>query len=101
MTELEDTNVITYFEDLDSKNHCSSGFQNKLIENSLLFYRTVFEESNGFQTIIAAILLSRDLRVKLQCNGCPLPLPKWFIEERNAKPSRFSMLENFPSYIAA
>ena len=79
MTDFKDTDVITYFEYLGPKNYCPSGFQSKLNENSFLFYRTVYEESSGIPTISAAILVSRDSRVNLQCNGCPLPLPKWFI----------------------
>ena len=34
-------------------------------------------------------------------NGIPLPLPSWFVNVRNAKLDKLSMLENFPPYITS
>ena len=43
--------------------------------------------------------MDSQLHVQLQYNGNPVPLPPWFVEERNAKLTHISMLENFPSYM--
>ena len=36
---------------------------------------------------------------QLRCNRNPIPLLQWFIHGNNAKLTKFSMLENFPTYI--
>ena len=91
---------IRAYEDIDPVRHCPQGYEAKKHESSILFYRTVFEETTGFPSISAAILIDHQLHVKLQCDGLPVPLPKWFSESRNAKLDRFSMLSNFPAYLA-
>ena len=40
------------------------------------------------------------MHVQLQLSSKPVPLPSWFITDRNGTLTRYSMLENFPSYLA-
>ena len=101
MSEFTDTNVITCFEDLDPKNHCPSGFQSKLNENSPLFFPTCFWRIQRISNNQCCNFNKQRFTRQATCNGCPLPLRKWFIEGRTAKLSSFSRLENFPSYIVA
>ena len=44
--------------------------------------------------------IDNDLRVKLQINGIPVPLLKKFVEGRNAKLVKFSILDYFPIYLS-
>ena len=37
--------------------------------------------------------------MQLQLYGKVVSLPPWFVNERNAKLTRYSMLQNFPSYL--
>ena len=39
------------------------------------------------------------MHVQLQFKGNPVPLPEWFVKGHNAKLTKFSMLDNFPSYL--
>ena len=59
----------------------------------------MFEEV-GFPSIAEAIKIDDNLHVRLQYNGRPVPLPKWFVHGHNAKVTRYSMLEYFPPYLA-
>ena len=90
--------AISNFDDLEEKKCCPTGFQFKKDENYVWIYRIDFNETN-FPSLKECIRIDRDLNVKLQHNGIPLPLPEWFINGHNAKLTRVSMLENFPSYI--
>ena len=53
----------------------------------------------SFPKVLEAIKVDRDLHVQLQFNGNPLPLPPWYTEGTDAKLDRFTMSQNFPSYI--
>lgn len=101
MTEFNNNDSIKSLEDIDYIKHCPQGYEGKKNTSSILFYRTVFDETTGFPSISAGIMIDENLHVKLQCNGKPIPLPKWFVTGHNAKLTRFSMLENFPAYISS
>ena len=74
---------------------CPQGFQEKRNDSTVLFYRTDFNEETGFPSISAEILIDEHLHVKLQCNGLPIPLTKWFTAGLSAKLNRVFMLEKF------
>lgn len=95
--EFQLQDALPKFSDI-GENHCPLGFQVHKSESAVTFYKTVFNENN-FPIISQAIKIDQDLHVKLQINGNPTPLPKWFIEGHNAKLTKISMLENFPSYL--
>ena len=58
--------------------HCPPGFQVKIGENNVIFYRLVFDPETDFPSIHECIKIDRDLHVELVHNGISLPLPKWF-----------------------
>jgi len=99
ISDFNESDTIKNFKCIDSFKHRPRGYEAKVNSSSLLFYRTVFDEKTGFPSVSAAILIDQSLHVKLQCNGRPVPLPKWFTSGRDAKLTQFSMLENFPAYI--
>ena len=76
-----------------------AGFECRRVEDSILFYRLVFDEKTQFPTILESIRVDSDLHVQLRYNGDPVPLPPWFVKGRSAKLTRPSMLENLPPYI--
>ena len=79
---FRDNDIISNFEELTDK-HCPSKF----------------DDETSFPKVLEAIKVDRDLHVQLQFNGNPFPRPPWFTEGTDAKLNRFTMLENFPSYI--
>ena len=53
-----------------------------------------------FPVISQAINIDKDLRLKLQINGIPVPLLKWFVEGRKAKQMKILILDNLPIYLS-
>ena len=53
-----------------------------------------------FPVISQVINIDKDLRAKLQINGIPLSLLKWFVEGRGAKLVKFSILDYFSIYLS-
>ena len=105
---FRDNDTISSFEDLTDK-HCPPGFQYKkkqtswrgkvVSPNCVIYYNLKFDDKTSFPKVFEAIKVDKDLHVLLQFIGRSLPLPPWFIQGTEAKLKRFSMLENFPSYI--
>ena len=79
--------------------HCPPACQIRKTEDSVTFYKTVFEVRK-FPVISQAINIDKELRVKLQINGIPVPLLKQFVEGCNAKLVKFSILDYFPIYLS-
>ena len=90
--------TISNFEELNSS-HSRMGFIAYKSENYILYYNLVYHEDTGFPEIKEAIKIDRDLRVYLQHESRPVPLPTWLIERKNGMISRHSMLQNLPGYI--
>ena len=63
-----------------------------------IYYNVVFNEETGFPSEQEVIKVE-NLHVQLQLCSVPVPLPSWFVDGRNTKLTRFSMLENFLSYL--
>ena len=97
LPEFHREDRFSTFEDIGVK-HCLSGFQVRKTENSITFYKTEFDEKN-FPAVSQAINIDINLHVKLQINGTPVPLPKWFVEGSNAKWTKVIILENLPVYL--
>ena len=91
--------TISSFADLSFSNS-PPGFKTHQTKDFIVYYNLVFNEDTGFPSIKEAIKIDSELHVQLQLNGSPVPLPAWFIDGRNAKLSRFSMLQNFPVYLS-
>ena len=71
----------------------------KQTDNCVIYYNLKFDDETSFPKVFEAIQVDRDIRVQLEFNGNPLPLPTWFIQGTDAKLKIFSIFENFPSYI--
>ena len=97
---LPDFEKITSLNQIDSILCCPIGYTGQTTENHRIFYRINFDEASGFPKIIATIVVDHDLHVKLQCNGCAIPLPKWFTVGHNAKLTKISMIQQFAGYLA-
>ena len=99
--ELQDflsTDTITDFTQLTAIFYPSS-FEFKKQEDYILIYRIVFDIETHFPSIKECIRIDWNLHVQLQCNGNPIPLSQWFIHGNITRLTKFSLLENFPTYI--
>ena len=90
--------TISNFEELNSS-HSPMRFVTYKSENYILHYNLVYHEDTGFPEIKKAIKINGDLRVYLQHESRPVPLPTWLIEGKNGRISCHSMLQNLPGYI--
>ena len=102
--ELKDflsADTIQDFNRLEEIKFFLNGFElkKKKMEDHILIYRIVFDPETHFPSIKECICIDRNLHIRFQCDGNPIPLPQKFIYGHNAKLARFSMLENFPNYI--
>ena len=82
-----------------TENHSPEGFQCKKSPECIIYYNLVFDQETNFPNIFESIKVDSQLHVQLQYNGNTVPLPPWFVEGRNAKLTRISMLHNFPAYL--
>ena len=89
---------IHNIEDITEK-HCPSGYTWHKTKDFILLYVLLFDDCSGFPTICEAIKIDNSLHVELQYCNNPVPLPDWFLQGRNSKLIRFSMLENLPIYL--
>ena len=82
-----------------TEKHCPPGYLYHKAENHILMYNLCFDNLTGFPAIQEAIKIDSELHLQLQYRGNPVPLPPWFREGRTATLTRFSMLQNLPSYL--
>jgi len=75
------------------------GFEYKKLEDDVLYFKLEFDAETQFPTVLECIKIDGSLRVKLQYNGIPLPLPSWLTSSFNATLAKLSMLHNLPAYI--
>ena len=75
------------------------GFEYRKLEYSVIYYNLQFDESKQFPKVLEIIKIDSSLRVKLQYNDIPLPLPSWLTSSFNGTLTKLSMLENLPAYI--
>ena len=80
-----------------TENHSPGGFCFSKDENSVIYYRLVFQ--SGIPKVKESINISSDLNVSLSYQGIPVPLPEWLRTAKNCKITRFSQLCNLPPYI--
>ena len=99
LKKYKDKWLVETFEQIDEKNHCPENFQYKETDEYKLFYRLEFDPETSFPHIFESIRINKNLNVKLQYNGVPLPLPSWFISGRNAKIKDMATLGNFSEYM--
>ena len=68
-------------------------------ENTVHYYNLVFNEKTGVSVVHECISIDKNLHVSLTYNGFAVPFPEWFRYGHNCSFTKFSMLENFASYI--
>ena len=98
LQNFESRDKISTFDDITEKN-CPPGFEFNETDDFKKNFNLEFNSEDGFPRIFESIRIDKDLHVKLQYNGNPLPLPSWFVQGTNARLKQFSSLENFPSYM--
>ena len=94
---FENNDIIKSFNDLTAKD-APLGYLCHQTKDYIIYYTILFDAKSDFPVVQKAIKISNDIDVYLQIEGNPVPLPQWFINGRNAILTRYSMLENFPSY---
>ena len=99
MSAFQVADKITDFDILEESNCCPPGFIFAKNENFVVIYRTVLDPKTFMASTKECIRIDQDLHVQLEYEGIHIPLPQWFIHGHNAKLTKFSMLENFPSYM--
>ena len=90
---FENDDITKIFNDLTAKN-ASPDYLCHQTKDFLFITKFVLMKSD-FSVVKEAIKISNDMYVYLQIQGNPVPLPQWFINEKNAILT--SMPENFPS----
>ena len=98
MPDFKHEDCISSNVEIEGK-HCPLAFQIRKTEDSVTFYKTVFEVRK-FPVISQAINIDKDLRVKLQINGIPVPLRNLLKCVHNKKLVKFSILDYFPLYLS-
>ena len=79
---FQQRDIIRTFQDLNESIAAPAGFQFKEL-GSCIIYPFSFDGTK-FPEILECIKVDDDFHVKLQYNGMPLPLPKWFVQGHNA-----------------
>ena len=71
----------------------------KHLDENVQYFNLVFNEQTGIPTVLEYISVNKELQVNLTYKGCSILLPEWFRSGRICKLTKFSMLENFASYV--
>ena len=72
---------------------CPSGYTWHKTKDFILFYVLLLDDCSGFSTICETRKINNSLHVELQyCNNL-IPLPDLFLQEKNSKLIKFSMLK--------
>ena len=75
-----------------------AGFLFKKNNDYVTFYKIEFSEKRAPE-VTECIKIDKELHVKLFFKDCPVPLPQWFWQGTDCRPTRKSMLKNFPVYL--
>lgn len=97
--DFENVDKIKSFSDLNENCAPASYLYHKTADH-VVYYKLIFKE-NGFPIIRDSIKVDKEMHVQLEVLSNPAPLPQWFVNGRNALLTKFSMLENFPSYLSS
>ena len=97
LSSFQNKDIITCFADLCSRD-APNNYSSHKTDDYAIYYNLFFDEESGFPSIREAIKVDKNLHVQLQLCSKPVPLPSWFITGRNGTLTKYSMLENFPSY---
>ena len=98
LKEFQEKDKVESFE-LFSQDHAPNEFNFKRLQESIQYYRLIFDSKTGFTRVYQSISIDKELRVKLTFQGISIMLTDWFCIGHNCTVNRFSMLENFVSHI--
>ena len=79
--------------------HSPLNYSFKRLDETVQYFNLVFNEQTGIPTVLECISINKELQVNLTYKGYSIPLPEWFRSGHSCKLTRFSMLENFASYV--
>ena len=89
--------------DIDSisKQDSPENFTFKRLDNSVQLFNLECNEETGILAVHKCISADRSKSPCsfISCHGLVIPLPQWFRYENNCTFTKFSMLENFVSYL--
>ena len=99
--QLDDFNDHDKISDFSSigESLCPSGYKLQIDKSRAVFYKSENCQTLDILTVTEAIVIHDDLHVKLFFSGSPLPLPPWFVQEKDCRLTKKSYLENFPPCI--
>ena len=78
LDEFQSKDIINSINDLTEFNSPPE-FKFQQFGDSVVFYKLKFDDVTQFPVVLESIRVDKDLHVKLQYNGIPLPLPSWFV----------------------
>ena len=79
--------------------HSLLNYSFKCLDENVQYFNLVFTEQTDIPTVLECISINKELQVNLTYKGYSIPLPEWFRSGHSCKLTRFSMLENFASYV--
>ena len=82
-----------------SEQNSTENFTFKRLDNSLELFNLKHNEETGILAVHECIIVGRNLHVCLSYHSLVIPLPQWFRYGHNCTLTKFSMLENFVSYL--
>ena len=91
--------LITSFDDI-SETNAPQGYLTHKTSKYIVFYKLIFNDKTNFPEIVDAIKINKNLNVELLFRGDEVPLPLWFTKDENCTIKRFSMLDDFLSYLS-
>ena len=98
LKDFQNKDLIRYLSDLN-ESHAPQGFSFKKGEGHVIYYNLKFDDESGFPNIFESIKIDEELHVKLQQNGCPVPLPDFFVKGTSAKLTSCGAILNLASYL--
>ena len=99
LKEFFEKDKVESFESF-SQDHAPREFNLKRPEESVQYYRLIFESKTGFLRVYECISIDKELHLKLTFEGFSTPFPDWVRIGHNCTVNnRFSILENFVSHI--
>ena len=85
--------------DLISEQNSHENFTFKRLANTVQLFNLKCNEKAGIPAVSKCISVDKNLPVHLSYHGLVIPLLQWLWYEHNWTLTKFSMLENFVSYL--
>ena len=79
--------------------HIPFGYDFKRFDDRVQYYNLCFDTESGAPAVHPCITIDTSLHFSFSYDGYAIRLPEWFHHGQSCTVTRFSMLENFVSYI--